>query len=105
MPTFFFFFIAFEFKGLNGLTTITITHCDNLAHIRKFAFRGLKSLKNLIITNNNRLVRIDAHAFGSLKNLNYLSLAMNNLNEIDGFIFSTSVAIKTIDLLGNPIKV
>jgi hypothetical protein len=70
-----------------------------------FAFRGLKSLKTLTITNNKNLMKIDAHAFGSLRNLNLLSLAMNQLNEIDGYVFSSSVAIKTIDLLGNPIKV
>jgi Leucine-rich repeat (LRR) protein len=70
-----------------------------------FAFRHLPNLKTLIIANNPNLIELEPHAFGSLRNLNYLSLSMNQLNVIDGYIFSSSTSIKTIDFIGNPIKV
>ena len=69
-----------------------------------FAFRNLPKLKTLIINNNPKLVELEGHAFGSLRNLNFLSLSYNQLNVIDGYIFSSSTSIKTIDFIGNPIK-
>ena len=92
-------------KGLTGLKTIVITHCQLLIRIKMFAFRNLPNLKTLLITNNPNLVELEPHAFGSLKNLNYLALSMNSLSVIDGFIFSSSSSIKIISFIGNPIKV
>jgi len=69
-----------------------------------FAFRNLPKLKTLIINNNPKLVDLEGHAFGSLKNLNFLSLSYNQFSVIDGYIFSSSTSIKTIDFIGNPIK-
>lgn len=82
-----------------------ITYCKNLVRVKMFSFRNLPNLKTLIIANNPNLIELEPHAFGSLKNLNYLSLSMNQLNVIDGHIFSSSTSIKTIDFIGNPIKV
>ena len=93
------------FKGFNGLQTIVITNCRQLTRINMFAFRNLPELKTLIIRNNPKLTELQAHAFGSLKNLNSLSLGMNQLQAIDGYIFSASTSIKIIDFIGNPIKV
>lgn len=70
-----------------------------------FAFRNLPNLKTLIISNNPGLVQLEPHSFSGLFNLNYLSLGMNQLNAIDGFLFSGSTSIRIIDFIGNPIKV
>ena len=70
-----------------------------------FAFRNLPNLKMLLINNNPMLTELEPHAFGDLKNLEYLSLGLNQLSVIDGHVFSFSTSIKTIEFIGNPIKV
>lgn len=82
-----------------------ITNCKKLTRVKMFAFRNLPNLKTLIISNNANLNELEPHALGSLKNLNQLSLNMNQLSSIDSHIFSSSMSIKTIDFIGNPIKV
>ena len=91
-------------QGMMGLQTIIITNCKHLKKIRMFAFRNLPNLKTLIVANNPALSELEHHALGGLNHLDYLSIGQNNLNEIDGYVFSQSTSIKVIDFIGNPIK-